>query len=102
MNKKQIEQKFKQHNRIEWTRKNWKSNEQLKQELKDILKKGGINPDELQEDNKAFSYGQHVFFKTIGEKVQIIEFLPLNVTGKNIINYGDDFVETELSYFKLI
>lgn len=102
MNKKQIEQKFKQHNKIEWTRKNWKSNEQLKQELKDCLKQNGINPDELQEDNKTFFYGQHVFFKTIGEKVQIINKLPFDVKGKNIIKYGDDFIETERSYFKLI
>jgi hypothetical protein len=81
---------------------NFKTSEEMKKELKQLIKENGFKPEELEETKNSFSFKNYVWLKPSEEnKKSYIENLPFDVKGKNIKEYGNNWIKTEYAKYSI-
>jgi hypothetical protein len=101
LNKKQVEDKFKNSKSIKKTINDYKSIDEQRQQIKEDMKKQNIPESEFSEDEKSFHVGNVGIFKNEKDKVSYVDKLPYDVKGKNIKEYGNNYVKTDYAIYEL-
>ena len=102
MNKKDIIKVFNGSDKIKRTILNYKSTEDLKRDILNAIKENGFNPSDLKETKNTLTFKNNVWFKNVFDEVSVLSVLPFEVKGKNIKEYGSNWLKTDFALYEVL